>query len=140
MAGLGYAIPACIGASLALRGLGSDYMCVAIAGDGGAAYSIVEIETARRMKIPLIAVILNDSALGWIKAIQEKSGRVLSSTFTEVDFSLVARGLGGRGYIAMNEQDLKDSLEECFNDPSMPCVIDVKVKTAVSYKPLTLYA
>ncbi len=84
----------------------------------------MEIETAKRMKIPLIAVILND---------------ICSSTFTEIDFSLIAKGLGGRGYAAMKQQDLKDSLKECLNDPSIPCVIDVKVKTAVPYKPLTLY-
>lgn len=139
MAGLGYAIPACIGASIALNELKEDHACLAVAGDGGAAYSIVEIETARRMKIPLVVVILNDSALGWIKKIQEKSGKIYSSTFTEVDFSLIARGLGGRGYIAVRQQDLEDSLKECLNDPSTPCVIDAKVRTAVPYKPLTLY-
>jgi acetolactate synthase-1/2/3 large subunit len=132
-AGLGYAIPACIGAAMGARDSGIEPRCVAIAGDGGAAYSIVEVETARRYDVPLIAIILNDCALGWIKKDQEKmSGKVYSSEFTEVDFAAIAKGLNARGFTIWSYEDLRWALDDCFNE-NMPCVIDVKVETASPY-------
>jgi len=143
MAGLGYAIPACIGATIGAKdldkGLYVESRCVAIAGDGGAAYSIIELETARRYDIPLMTIILNDSALGWIKKIQEKSGKVYSSEFIEVNFASVSKGLKGQGYEVRSYEDLRWALERCLNE-NVPCTIDVKVETMVPYKPLTSYS
>jgi len=139
MAGLGYGIPAAIGATLAAKDTGLEYSrCFAIIGDGGAAYSITEIETAKRLKIPLVAIVLNDSALGWIKKIQEKSGKVISSELMDVSYAAVSVGLGGRGYDVRTYSDLKWSLEDCF-DRNEPCLIDVKVESVVPYKPLSAY-
>jgi acetolactate synthase-1/2/3 large subunit len=136
MAGLGYAIPGCIGSMLASYDLKLNYSkCIAVAGDGGAAYSIVEVETARRLKIPLIGIILNDASLGWIKKIQERSNKVYSSMFSEVNFAKIVEGLGGQGFEVERYEDLRESLEKCF-EGELPCIIDVKVSTAVPYKPL----
>ena len=139
MAGLGYAIPASIGSSIAAREIGLEYSkCIAIAGDGGAAYSIAEIETAKRVGTSLICIILNDSSLGWIRKIQEKSGKLISSEFTAVNFARVSEGFGGRGYEVKSYGDLEWALESCYND-NLPSIIDVKVFTMVPYKPLFVY-
>src|SRR5260221_834675 len=70
LAGLGWGLPAAIGVSesLATRPQGSPKargFC--LAGDGGWGYSMADVETAARGKLPLIAGVIQNSSLGWVK-------------------------------------------------------------------------
>jgi len=62
LAGLGWAIPAAIGAIEA----GAPRV-VAVMGDGAAPYAVGELATLARYGVPLLLVVLNNSSYGWIR-------------------------------------------------------------------------
>jgi acetolactate synthase-1/2/3 large subunit len=62
LAGLGWALPAAIGAIEA----GAPRV-VAVMGDGAAPYAIGELATLARSGVPLLLVVLNNSSYGWIR-------------------------------------------------------------------------
>ena len=62
LAGLGWAIPAAVGATET----GADRV-VAIMGDGAAPYAIGELATLARQDVPVLALVLNNSSYGWIR-------------------------------------------------------------------------
>lgn len=62
LAGLGWAIPAAIGAVEA----GASRV-VAVMGDGAAPYAIGELATLARSGAPVLLVVLNNSSYGWIR-------------------------------------------------------------------------
>ena len=130
-AGLGYGLPAAIGvyASGLVKG-----KILVVAGDGGFGYTISELETIRRIDYPIKIIILNDSALGWIKIEQEifQKGKIISSTFLDVDYAKIAEGFGIRGYRVEKPQELEKILREAYLvDESV--VVDVVTKTDPSF-------
>jgi len=126
-AGLGYGLPAAIGAYASGEARGR---IVVVTGDGGFGYYISELETLRRVSHPIIIVILNDSALGWIKLEQElfQDEKVLSSTFMGTDYAKIAEGFGIKGYTIEREGELDAVLKEAYV-AGEPVVLDVKTIT-----------
>jgi acetolactate synthase-1/2/3 large subunit len=62
LAGLGWSIPAAIGAAVAAGG-----RVVAVMGDGAAPYAIGEIATLVGRRAPVVMVVLNNGSYGWIR-------------------------------------------------------------------------
>jgi acetolactate synthase-1/2/3 large subunit len=62
LAGLGWAIPAAIGAAEATSG-----RIVAVMGDGAAPYAIGELATLAGRGAPVLMVVLNNGSYGWIR-------------------------------------------------------------------------
>ena len=62
LGGLGFAIPAAVGASIA----SANTSVVCIAGDGGAQFSIAELMTATDEALPILFVIWNNNGFGEI--------------------------------------------------------------------------
>jgi acetolactate synthase I/II/III large subunit len=125
LAGLGWSAPAAIGAALAA---GNGNRILTIAGDGGFSYSIQELEVMHRLKLPVVIIVLNNNALGWIKHAQKfgYEENYISTDFSQVDFATVAKGFGARGYTARTLEELKDCLYR-EKTPQGPSVIDVIV-------------
>jgi len=125
LAGLGWGAPAAIGAALATN---KKYRILTIAGDGGFSYSIQELEVMNRLNLPVVIIVLNNNALGWIKHAQKfgYQENYISTDFSQVDFATVARGFGARGYTVRSLEELKDCLAK-EKSPQGPAVIDVKV-------------
>jgi acetolactate synthase-1/2/3 large subunit len=130
-AGLGYGLPASIGvyASGVING-----RVIVVTGDGGFGYSISELETIKRTGYPIMIIILNDSALGWIKLEQEilQDGKVISSTFLNIDYARIAESFGINGYRVERIQELDKVLKEAYYIKE-PIIIDVKAKTDPSF-------
>jgi len=130
-AGLGYGLPASIGvyASGVING-----RVIVVTGDGGFGYSISELETIKRTGYPIMIIILNDSALGWIKLEQEilQDGKVISSTFLNIDYARIAESFGIKGYRVERIQELDKVLKEAYYIKE-PIIIDVKTKTDPSF-------
>ena len=99
LAGLGWGLPAAIGVAEAQSTLDGDAGRVfCLAGDGGWGYSMADVETAARRRLPIIAIILNNSSLGWIKhsaATRFPSG-IVSEDFIDVSYADAAKALGAR--------------------------------------------
>jgi acetolactate synthase-1/2/3 large subunit len=89
---MGYAIPGAIGASMARPGS----PVIAFTGDGSFAMACGELETARRLQLPIIYVHLRNDSFGWIKMLQRlyEGRRYFGVDMGPVDAVTVARGFG----------------------------------------------
>ncbi|NQT55919.1 MAG: thiamine pyrophosphate-binding protein, partial [Desulfobacteraceae bacterium] len=110
--GLGYAIPALVGAYFA----SPKARLVGLFGDGSLGMSAGELETLSRLKIPAVLIHFNNSSFGWIKALQALhcKGRFFSVDFSAGDPSLVAKGFGMRAFSIKTPAELEEGLDEAF--------------------------
>ncbi|RHW43293.1 acetolactate synthase large subunit [Neobacillus notoginsengisoli] len=87
LATMGIAIPGCLGAKLACP----DSTVVAITGDGGALMNFAEIETASRLGLSFLIIVINDSMLKLeVKQMEKKFGETHGVTFQNPDFVKMA--------------------------------------------------
>jgi acetolactate synthase-1/2/3 large subunit len=84
--------------------------------------------TARDEDIPIVVVILNNSALGWVK--HGQGNRNISSTFCEMNFAEIVRAMGCNGIRVEEPGQLTGALAEALA-ANAPTVIDV----VTSFKP-----
>lgn len=125
LAGIGWGAPAAVGAAVARREAGLAGRTVLFAGDGAFAYSVGELEVMRRLQLPITAVILNNSTLGWIKHIQEFAlDDYVSVDFSDVDFSQVARGFGVPAWRVTTPEELEPALSAAAST-SGPALVEV---------------
>ena len=92
---LGYAVPAAIGAKIARP----DRPVIAVAGDGGFMYSVNELATAVKYRLPVVFLVMNDNRYGAIKWLQQTlfEGRWGEADLANPDFPALARAFGARG-------------------------------------------
>ena len=92
-ASIGYGVPGGIGAQL---GAGPKRRVVSLTGDGGFNMSLGELETARRVGANFVAVVFNNAASGYVKALQHAvygKGNYQSSDLVEMDYADDRQGL-----------------------------------------------
>jgi acetolactate synthase-1/2/3 large subunit len=120
---MGPALPAAIAAGLARP----DRAILAVAGDGGFMMNAQELETAHRLGLNIVVLILNDNGLGMIRMKQVMDGnKPLSVDFTNPDFVKLAEAHGARGYRLERPADLPNILSEAFKSGGLH-VIDAPV-------------
>jgi acetolactate synthase-1/2/3 large subunit len=91
---LGYAVPAAVGAAVAHPGR----PVVAVVGDGGFMFSVNELATAVKYRLPVVFLVMNDERYGAIKWLQEAMfGRAAEFELSNPDFPALARAFGARG-------------------------------------------
>lgn len=127
MGGLGWALPAAIGAQVAQPKL----KIVVLAGDGAMTYSLGELATLAQQGMNITVVLLNNSAMGWIKWEQAVfwEGKFVSTDLSDVNFAIVAQGMGLAGINVAEPSDLRDALSQALN-ADQPTLVDVR--TAVN--------
>ena len=113
LASMGIAIPGSIGAKLACP----DDTVICVTGDGGALMNFAEIETAKRLGLNFILIVLKDSMLKLeVQQMTKKFGESFGVTFDNPNFVQLAESFGIKGRRAENIEDVKiilrDSLEE----------------------------
>jgi acetolactate synthase-1/2/3 large subunit len=100
---------------------------LAIVGDGGFMMNSQEIETALRLKLNIVVVILNDNAYGMIEWKQAGMGFAnYGMKFNNPDFVKYAESYGAKGYRLQKTEDFSSLLEKCFNEKGV-CIIDVPI-------------
>ena len=77
---LGYSMSAAMGAWFAQP----QKKCVSLMGDGSFGFSVGELETVVRHKVPLLMIVFSNASYGWIKASQKAS---YGQRYFSVDFS-----------------------------------------------------
>lgn len=104
------------------------------AGDGGFLMGISELETAVRLKLPLVCIVYNDAAYGAEVhhfAEHHPQGELGSVSFPETDIAAIARGYGADGVTVRTLEDLQPVREwvAAFRDGGQdrPLVIDAKI-------------
>jgi acetolactate synthase-1/2/3 large subunit len=105
---MGYGLPAAIAAALVHR----DRPVVAWTGDGGFAMTMAELETAVRLHLRLVVLVLDNERYGTIRMHQEQRGASApaATDLGPIDFAAVARGLGAHGVRPTTEADLETAL------------------------------
>ncbi|MCS7385168.1 MAG: thiamine pyrophosphate-binding protein [archaeon GB-1867-005] len=129
MAGIGVGFPLTLGAKIA----SPNKLVVGMGGDGGFAYSIHELETSRRLKIPTIYIVLNNGSFGWIKMAQlNYFGKTISTDFTELNYAEIAEAFKCKGYRVEKPSELKETIKEAIKAATEnECTAIVDVKTQV---------
>lgn len=88
---LGYGLPAAIGAQLAYP----DRPVIALAGDGGALYTLTELAAAVEAKTPVMLLIWNNDGYGEIRDFMQSNQITPEGVnLSKVDFEALARGFG----------------------------------------------
>jgi acetolactate synthase-1/2/3 large subunit len=125
---MGFGIPAALGAKL----VHPDRPVVAVVGDGGFAMTMNGLMTAVEQDIPIITVVFNNKALGWVL---HGSGP-FAAEFNDWDHAAIARALGCRGVRVEDPAGLKPALQEALA-ARQPSVIDVRTSLKVTFADIT---
>ena len=135
LAGLGWGLPAAIGAKVA----NPNRQVVCISGDGAFAHVWSELETAKRMGVKVTLIVLNNQILGY----QWHAEDALYGDHTDacqlgpVDHAAIARACGCEGIRVERAADIRPALERAMRS-DVTAVIDVVIDPQ-AYPPITLF-
>lgn len=117
---MGYALPAAIGAGVAEPGRPA----VALAGDGGFAMLMAELETAVRAGVRLTAIVHDDRRYSTIRMDQERvyPGRIIATELGPLDFAAVAEACGARAWQVERDADVAPAVRAALADPGVTLV------------------
>lgn len=111
LATMGAGLPSAIAAKL----INPDKKVISVCGDGGFMMNSQEMETAVRLNLNLIVIILNDSAYGMIKWKQEGLGfDNFGLDYNNPDFVKYAESYGAKGYRPESSEKFYDILQHCL--------------------------
>ncbi len=129
-ASMGIAVPGAIGAKLAFP----DRQVVAVTGDAGFLMNVQELETAVRLKTPIVVLVWNDNAYGLIEWKQmNEFGRKSYVDFDNPDLVKLAESFGAKGYRVEKGGDLMSILETALHDNAVS-IIDCPVDYSENLK------
>jgi len=134
---LGWAFPAAFGAKLAV---GDKRRVFGLTGDGGIGYHIADLETALRLKTPVIQIVLNNCSLAFEYHVQKYVHEEMcpeASEFLDVPFGDVARAFGAHGERVTSPEQFIPALRRA-EESGKPAIVDVVVSREVP-PPVTRY-
>jgi len=123
-ASMGFALPGAISAKLVYP----EKSIIAMTGDGGFLMNVQEIETAVRLKIPIIIVVWVDNDYNLI-SLKEKHefGKSVFTEFGNPDFIKIAESFGAVGYHVKSPREFSQILEKAKTIQDKPVIIAVDV-------------
>jgi acetolactate synthase-1/2/3 large subunit len=88
--------------------------------------SVGELETIKRLDIPVTMVVISNSVFGWIKAGQRSGyeGRYFSVDFTRTDHAAVAEAYGIKTWTVRDPAELGPALKAAV-ESAKPTLVDV---------------
>ncbi|MEE4593469.1 thiamine pyrophosphate-binding protein [Streptomyces sp. DSM 41524] len=124
---LGWAFPAVLGAQLAA---GAERRAFALVGDGGFGYHVGDLETALRLDIPAVTIVLNNASLAYehVGFKHALGGEPVSEVcdFLDVDHAKVAAAYGVFAARVDSADAFRSALEKAIAT-ARPALIDVVV-------------
>jgi acetolactate synthase-1/2/3 large subunit len=135
LAGLGWGFPMALGAKVARP----DAQVFCVAGDGGFGHVWSELETARRMGIKVVLLLINNGILGFQKHAENvKFGKHTTAVhFHPVDHAAIARATGCLGLRVEDPAQLAGALREAMAAETTALVEVLCDQNA--YPPITFY-
>lgn len=115
-----------------------DRKVVSINGDGGFMMNSQELETAVRINLDLVVIILNDSAYGMIKWKQEGEGfENFGLDFNNPDFVQYAESFGAKGYRPETHEEFEQVLDSAINGSGVH-LIDLPIDYSLNHSILNV--
>ena len=129
LASMGAGMPS----AMAVNMVHPDKNVVAVCGDGGFMMNSQELETAVRLNLNLIVIILNDEAYGMIKWKQEDMGfEDYGLDYKNPNFIMYAESYGAHGYRPKNDNEFREILQYCLENDGVH-VIDLPVDYSLNH-------
>jgi acetolactate synthase-1/2/3 large subunit len=130
LATMGAGLPAAIAAKM----VHPEHKVLAVVGDGGFMMNSREIETALRCKTPLVVLILNDNAYGFIRWEQQAKGFPdFGLDYGNPDFVKYAESYGAAGMKVGKDDSLTELLHKAFSLDTV-VLIDCPIDYSVNYE------
>jgi len=123
---IGFALPAAIGASIAMRRAGTGRKVLSISGDGGLGQYLAEVTTAVKYALPLTHVVLDNGELAKISREQLGAIRpVWETNLVNPDFAAYARDCGAAGFTVNTTNELHTAFEQALQIDDRPSLVHV---------------
>ncbi len=121
---MGYGLPAAIAAAIARPGR----PVLAVAGDGGFAMTMSELETAVRERLRLVALVFDNRRYGtiWLHQEHRGSGRGIGTELGPIDFAAAAEAFGARGFRVDSDEAFEPALRAALASEG-PSVIHLQL-------------
>ena len=120
MSQLGFGLPY----ALALQLQHPGRVVANITGDGSFGFTLVELDTARRARLPVITLIHNNAAWGIIRSGQKRQlDFELGTNLEGCDYAAIARGFGCHGETVTRVEDVAPAIARALAS-GLPSVLD----------------
>jgi len=129
MSQLGYGLPW----SISLKLQWPSRPVLHITGDGAFGFSLQELDTARRLGLPVITIVHNNASWGVIRFGFEKAGFEFTgasdfgTALAETDYAAIAKGFGCYGEVVKDPSEFTSVLQRAI-ESGLPAVIDCRVQ------------
>lgn len=134
LASMGAGLPGAMMASM----LYPHTQVVAVCGDGGFMMNSQELETAVRLQLNIVVIILNDHAYGMIKWKQQDMGfDNFGLDYGNPDFVAYAQSYGAAGYRAQSDEHFQETLDICLKAHGVH-VIELPVDYSLNHEILNV--
>lgn len=99
---------------------------VAIMGDGSFGFTVGELETIVRNRVPIVMIVISNAVFGWIKASQKAGydARYFSVDFSRTDHAAIASAYGVTSFRVEDPRALKETLARAVAHDG-PVLVDV---------------
>ena len=120
-AGLGFALPAGLGAKVACP----DRPVVVLVGDGGFLFTSQELATAAQFGINVAVIIFNDSSYGAIQSMQKRwfDGRCIAVELRNPDYVKYAKSFGVAATDVSSFPEIKDALKKALSSGTTSVIV-----------------
>jgi thiamine pyrophosphate-dependent acetolactate synthase large subunit-like protein len=111
MIGAGAAVQMGVGPQAAYKGA----PVLVVTSDAGIAYSMFELDTAAKYKIPVVCIVYNNNAWGmWPSAVGTPRSMHMYLFQENLRYDKMAEGLGARGEYVRTQEEFRDALKRSY--------------------------
>ncbi|MEY2684561.1 MAG: hypothetical protein RJA09_1705 [Pseudomonadota bacterium] len=124
MSHLGFGLPY----AMAIQTQHPDRVVVQITGDGSFGFTLNELDTARRYRLPVLTIVHNNAAWGIIRAGQRKAlDFELGTSLADTDYAAIARGFGCHGEVVTTPAEVAPAIQRALAS-GLPAVLDCRTR------------
>jgi acetolactate synthase-1/2/3 large subunit len=129
LASMGAGLPSAMMAKM----LNPDKQVITVCGDGGFMMNSQELETAVRLNLDFIVIILNDNAYGMIKWKQKDLGfDDYGLDYKNPDFVKYAESYGAKGHRPSSDKEFQEIIDVCLKEKGVN-IIDLAVDYSLNH-------
>ena len=124
MAHLGFGLPC----AMALQLMHPGRLVLNLTGDGAFGFTMQELDSARRLRLPVINVIHNNAAWGVIRMGQRMALNFeFGTSLADTDYAAIARGFGCHGEVVEDARAIPAAIARA-RASGLPAVLDCRTK------------